>query len=274
MLVRVRTRREDRRARRLERQAQDAAPRPESPAETAGAPVVDFAPNDPAVAYFQSASGPVDLEKVDLDSPGIRALKDAGVKLAIPLVSQGELIGLLNLGPRLSEQDYSTDDRKLLANLAAQAAPAVRVAQLVRQQEVEARERQRMEQELEVARLIQQNFLPKELPRLPDWQVGAYYRPAREVGGDFYDFIELPEGRLGIVVGDVTDKGVPAAMVMAATRGVLRAAATRLVAPGAVLERVNELLEPDMPPNMFVTCLYGVLDPVSGRLRFANAGHN
>ncbi len=274
MLVRVRTRREDRRARRLERQAQDAAPRPESPAETAGAPVVDFAPNDPAVAYFQSASGPVDLEKVDLDSPGIRALKDAGVKLAIPLVSQGELIGLLNLGPRLSEQDYSTDDRKLLANLAAQAAPAVRVAQLVRQQEVEARERQRMEQELEVARLIQQNFLPKELPRLPDWQVGAYYRPAREVGGDFYDFIELPEGRLGIVVGDVTDKGVPAAMVMAATRGVLRAAATRLVAPGAVLERVNELLEPDMPPNMFVTCLYGVLDPVAGRLRFANAGHN
>ena len=102
------------------------------------------------------------------------------MKLVVPLVSQGELIGLLNLGPRLSEQDYSSDDRKLLDNLAAQAAPAVRVGQLVREQEVEVRARERIEQELEVARLIQQNFLPKELPDLPGWQVAAYYRPARD----------------------------------------------------------------------------------------------
>src|SRR5919106_3693786 len=282
MLVRVRTGREGRRAeraarkkaRKLEREAQRAgAPRLPGIGEIE-APTVDIAPNDPILVYFQGASGPVDLDNLDMDSPGLLALRGAGIKLVVPLISQGELIGLLNLGARLSEQEYSTDDRKLLENLAAQAAPAVRVAQLVRQQEAEARERQRMEQELQVARLIQQNFLPKELPNLPGWQVEAYYRPAREVGGDFYDFIELPEGRLGIVVGDVTDKGVPAAMVMAATRSVVRAAATRLVAPGAVLERVNELLEPDMPPNMFVTCLYGVLDPASGRLRFANAGHN
>jgi serine phosphatase RsbU (regulator of sigma subunit)/anti-sigma regulatory factor (Ser/Thr protein kinase) len=282
MLVRVKTGREARRAeraarkeaRRLERAAQVArAPRLPAGVETEG-PTVDIAPNDPILVYFQGASGPVDLDKLEMDSPGLDALRSEGIRLVVPLVSQGELIGLLNLGARLSEQDYSTDDRKLLENLAAQAAPAVRVAQLVRQQQAEARERQRMEQELQVARLIQQYFLPKELPRLPGWQVEAYYRPAREVGGDFYDFIELPEGRIGIVVGDVTDKGVPAAMVMAATRSVLRAAATRLIAPGPVLERVNELLEPDMPPNMFVTCLYGVLDPASGRLRFANAGHN
>ena len=118
------------------------------------------------------------------------------MKLVVPLVSQGELIGLLNLGPRLSDQDYSTDDRKLLDNLAAQAAPALRVGQLVREQEAEARARERIEQELEVARLIQQNFLPRELPDLPGWQVSAHYRPAREVGGDFYDFIELA-GRPG-----------------------------------------------------------------------------
>jgi serine phosphatase RsbU (regulator of sigma subunit)/anti-sigma regulatory factor (Ser/Thr protein kinase) len=282
MLVRVRTVREARRAerasrkeaQRLEREAQGArAPGPPATGEIE-APTVDIAPNDPILVYFQGASGPVDLDKLDLDSPGLRALRSEGIKLVVPLVSQGELIGLLNLGARLSEQEYSTDDRKLLENLAAQAAPAVRVAQLVRQQQAEARERQRMEQELQVAKLIQQHFLPKVLPELPGWQVEAYYRPAREVGGDFYDFIELPEGKVGIVVGDVTDKGVPAAMVMAATRSVLRAAATRLVAPGAVLERVNELLQPDMPPNMFVTCLYGVLDPASGRLRFANAGHN
>ncbi len=167
--------------------------RAESPKAPAGeASAVEIAPNDPLLAYFQSASEAVDIEALDLDSPALRELKAAGVKLAVPLVSQGELIGVLNLGPRLSEQDYSSDDRKLLDNLAAQAAPALRVGQLVREQEAEAATRQRFEQELEVARLIQQHFLPKELPDLPGWQIAACYRPAREVGGDFYDVIPLP----------------------------------------------------------------------------------
>jgi serine phosphatase RsbU (regulator of sigma subunit)/anti-sigma regulatory factor (Ser/Thr protein kinase) len=235
---------------------------------------IEISPNDPIVAYFQSAPGAVDLDDLELESPALASLREAGVKLAVPLVSQGELVGLLNLGPRLSDQDYSSDDRKLLDSLAAQAAPALQVAQLVRRQEAEARSRERIEQELRVATTIQQNFLPRELPDLPGWEVSAYYRPAREVGGDFYDFIELPEGRIGIVIGDVTDKGVPAAMVMAATRSVLRASAQRVVSPGEVLERVNELMCPDMPAKMFVTCLYGVLEPASGRFRFANAGHN
>src|SRR3954453_12752728 len=235
---------------------------------------VDIGANDPLLALFESSSGVVDLDDLDLDSPAVRELRAAGVKLAVPLISQGELIGVLNLGPRLSEQDYSTDDRKLLDNLAAQAAPALRIGQLVREQEAEAATRQRFEQELEVARLIQQHFLPKELPELPGWQIAAYYRPAREVGGDFYDVIPLPDGRIGFVVGDVTDKGVPAALVMSATRSVLRASAQRLIEPGEVLERVNEHLCPDMPEKMFVTCLYGVLEPESGRFRFANAGHD
>jgi serine phosphatase RsbU (regulator of sigma subunit)/anti-sigma regulatory factor (Ser/Thr protein kinase) len=243
-------------------------------AEATTAPVVQIPPNDPIVAYFQSAPGAVDLDGLELESPALEELRAAGVRLAVPLVSQGELVGLLNLGPRLSDQDYSTDDRKLLNSLAAQAAPALQVAQLVRRQEAEARSRERIEQELRVATLIQQNFLPKKLPDLPGWQVSAYYRPAREVGGDFYDFVELPDGHIGLVIGDVTDKGVPAAMVMAATRSVLRASAARVVSPGEVLERVNELMCPDMPAKMFVTCLYGVLEPSTGRFRFANAGHN
>jgi serine phosphatase RsbU (regulator of sigma subunit)/anti-sigma regulatory factor (Ser/Thr protein kinase) len=266
------------RRRLLKRSRAAAAARPEErPAQADAAPEqtpVEIAPNDPLLAYFQAAGEAVDIEELELDSPALRELKEAGVKLAVPLVSQGELIGVLNLGPRLSEQEYSSDDRKLLDNLAAQAAPALRVGQLVREQEAEAATRQRFEQELEVARLIQQNFLPKELPHLPGWQVAAYYRPAREVGGDFYDVIPLPDGRVAFVVGDVTDKGVPAALVMSATRSVLRASATRLIEPGVVLERVNEHLCPDMPAKMFVTCLYGVLDPESGLLRFANAGHD
>jgi serine phosphatase RsbU (regulator of sigma subunit)/anti-sigma regulatory factor (Ser/Thr protein kinase) len=237
-------------------------------------PHVDIAPNDPCLAFFQSNPEPVDLDTLKLESPGVRALRGAGVKLVVPLVTQGELIGLLNLGPRLSEQEYSADDRKLLENLAGQAAPALRVAQLVREQEAEIRRRERYEQELQVAQLIQQNFLPRELPQHPGWSLDAFYRPAREVGGDFYDVFDLPDGRLAIVVGDVTDKGVPAALVMASTRSVLRASAQRLQQPGLVLERVNDQLVGDMPPNMFVTCLYGVLEPAEGRFVFANAGHN
>lgn len=238
------------------------------------APPIDIAPDDPIVAYFLSAPGAVEVEKLHLDSPALQALRAAGVTLAIPLVSQGELVGLLNLGPRLSEQDYSPDDRGLLNTLATQAAPAVRVAQLVREQQAEARTRERIEQELRIARIIQQTLLPQELPQLDGWQLGAYYQPARAVGGDFYDFLQFDDGRLGLVIGDVTDKGVPAALVMATTRSMLRTAAQHGDSPGEVLERANNLLCPDIPPKMFVTCLYAILDPSTGRLEYANAGHD
>ena len=245
-----------------------------APPERVEAPPVEIAPNDPLVAYFSGATGAVDISALQLDSPALEGLREAGIKLVVPLVSQGELIGLLNLGPRRSEQEYSADDRKLLNDLAGHAAPAVRVAQLVREQEAEVRQRERIEQELRVAQLIQQQFLPHELPNLPGWQFAAYYGPAREVGGDFYDFIKLPDDQIGIVVGDVTDKGVPAALVMATTHSILRAEAPRLIAPSAVLTRANELLVDEMPAHMFVTCLYAVLNPATGQLRYANAGHN
>ena len=237
-------------------------------------PPIDIAPNDPILAYFHAGSGAVAIDDLQLDSPAVVALRAAGVKLVVPLISQGELIGLLNLGRRLSDQDYSTDDRRLLEKLAAQASPAVRVAQLVREQEADVRARERINQELRVAQLIQQQFLPKTLPDLPGWQIAAFYRAAAEVGGDFYDFIALPEGKIGLVVGDVTGHGVPAALVMATTRSVLRSEAPRLVAPGKVLERVNDFLHADIPANMFVTCLYAVLDPKTGHLTYANAGHD
>jgi serine phosphatase RsbU (regulator of sigma subunit)/anti-sigma regulatory factor (Ser/Thr protein kinase) len=253
---------------------------PLQPAETAVATHApqavefDMAPNDPLLAYLLSVSNVVETDKLHLDSPTLRRLQEAGVKMIVPLISQGELIGLLNLGSRRSEQAYSADDRRLLNSLAAQAAPAFRVAQLARQQQVEARERERLAQEMRVARVIQQTLLPKEIPALPGWRMAAHWQPARAVSGDFYDFIIFPDGRLGIVVGDVTDKGVPAALVMATTRSILRAAAERLVAPGVVLARVNNVLCPDIPPNMFVTCLYALLDPQTGRMQYANAGHN
>jgi predicted ester cyclase len=138
----------------------------------------------------------------------------------------------------------------------------------------EARERERIEHELQVARQIQQELLPEATPKLDGWQIAAYYGPAREVGGDFYDFLELEDGRLGLVVGDATGHGMPAALVMATTRGMLRAVVQSLESPGEVLARVNEALVADVPPSTFVTCFYGILDPKSGHLVYANAGHD
>jgi predicted ester cyclase len=136
--------------------------------------------------------------------------------------------------------------------------------------------RVRVEQELRVARSIQQASLPKEVPTLEGWNITPYYRPAREVGGDFYDFHLLPEGRLGVVVGDATGKGVPAALVMSTTCGMLQLAAQSLdsSSPGEVLARVNETLLARIPDNMFVTCFYAILEPESGSLTYANAGHD
>lgn len=256
-------------------EAESRTAQPKAPATTVTRPDLDIAPNDPLLAYLQTAPGPVEVNKLRLDSPALEKLKADGAVIVLPLVSQGELVGLVNLGPRLSEQDYSLDDRKLLADLAAQAAPAVRVAQLVRQQQIETQARERLEQELRVARVIQQTLLPQELPALEGWQVAAHWQPAQAVSGDFYDFIDLPGGKLAVIVADVTGKGVPAALVMAAARSMLRMAAEQdAESPSRVLEHVNEMLCGDIPPNMFVTCLYGVLDPGNGRFVFANAGHN
>jgi predicted ester cyclase len=137
----------------------------------------------------------------------------------------------------------------------------------------EIRERERIERELQVARDIQLASLPEGVPTLEDWQSSPYYQPAKEVGGDFYDFFELEDGRLGMVVGDATGKGVPAALVMATTRTMLRAVAQASdYSPGDVLRRVNDPLVADIPPNMFVTCFYCILDPKRGYLGLRGEG--
>jgi serine phosphatase RsbU (regulator of sigma subunit) len=137
--------------------------------------------------------------------------------------------------------------------------------------------RHSVEHELQVARSIQQALLPKEVPQLEGWQVSPFYRPAREVGGDFYDFVELEEGRVGVVVGDATGKGMPAALVAGAASNMFRAVAQPLgssSSPGEVLAQVNETLLARIPPNMFVTCFYAIVEDESGHLQYANAGHN
>jgi len=164
------------------------------------------------------------------------------------------------------EQQFNTMAEQLVESIAQQ--------KMLVEQHARQEERARIEQELRTAQLIQLSLLPKEQPALPGWRISTYYQAAREVGGDLYDFLPFEDGRLGLVIGDVTDKGMAAALVMASTRSMLRAAAQATDSPGEVLARVNDLLYADIPEKMFVTCFYAILDPASGRLRYANAGHD
>jgi serine phosphatase RsbU (regulator of sigma subunit)/predicted ester cyclase len=187
---------------------------------------------------------------------------------------RGELMGVAPSGRQMTWMPVVIH-RISEGKIAEQWGGGMGLSELRRQRlEQEIRERERIEQDLRVARTIQQASLPKEVPTLEGWEISPYYQPAREVGGDFYDFLELKDGRLGIVVGDATGKGVPAALVMASARSMLRAVAQASDSPGDVLRRVNDPLATDIPPNMFVTCFYAILDPNSGSLTYANAGHD
>jgi serine phosphatase RsbU (regulator of sigma subunit)/ketosteroid isomerase-like protein len=150
------------------------------------------------------------------------------------------------------------------------------LAELTQQRlEQEMRERERVEQEMRVARRIQQGSLPEGVPTLEGWQIDPYYQPAREVGGDFYEFYQLGDGRVGFAVGDGTGKGVPAAILMTGTSAYLGGvAAASGSSPGKTLALANEALFARIPPNMFVTCFYAILDPKSASLTYANAGHD
>jgi serine phosphatase RsbU (regulator of sigma subunit) len=230
--------------------------------------------DDPLIAHVLNHSGTLEIERLQLDSPLLQELKLRGAEILLPLTSQGELLGLLILGLHLKGENYTRDEFAILNTLAPQVAPALRVAQMVQAQQAQVSEHERIEQELRTASEIQHTFLPKEVPVIHGWQIVPFYQSAREVGGDFYDFLPFEDGRLGLVIGDVAGKGIPAALVMTATRTMLRTAAQETASPGEVFARANDLLYAEIPSKMFVTCFYAILDPTSGFMRYANAGHD
>ena len=197
--------------------------------------------------------------------------------LAFSLTSKRELVGLM-LADYAGPEHRSTQRlMTILSGIAGQAAIAIENDRLLR----EAAEQERMKQELEVAKRIQASFLPECCPPVPGWDLAAYWRSAREVGGDFYDFIPLParlgdvggQGRMGLVIADVADKGVPAALFMALSRTLLRTVSIDGRPPSEAVSRTNDLILADARSDLFVTMFYIILQPWSGEVVYVNAGH-
>lgn len=201
--------------------------------------------------------------------------------LAFPLAVKGNQRGVLLIEepepvPGEGFSGANTNRRlrakrmEIITGISQQAALAIENDLL----QHETMERERLEREMQLARDIQRTFLPQQTPLLPGWDLKVMWRTAREVGGDFYDFFELPGNRLGLVIADVADKGMPAALFMTLVRTLLRATVREIDSPSGVLERANDIIVPDASDGMFVTIFYAVLDLDTGVLEYANAGHN
>ena len=189
--------------------------------------------------------------------------------VAAPLAVQDEVLGMLLVDAVESDHDISQRRRDIVAGIARQASLSLENFQL----QVQEQQRIRLLQELEVAHRIQTSLLPDQVPEVPGYELAHDWEAAREVGGDFYDFIPLPDGKLGIVMADVADKGVPAALFMARTSTLLRLSAQDYVSPDQALVHANRWLNASNREDMFVTVWYGMLDPATHEIQYANAGH-
>src|SRR5438093_8478517 len=190
-------------------------------------------------------------------------------EVAIPLVVDNRLVGVFTAShPELNA--FPPEQLRLLQALCSHVAVAVQNARLFQR---ERQERERMSREAHEARIIQQTLLPKSSPYVPGFVISGLSVPAGAVGGDWYDFIPFPDGRWGLVLADVSGKGTAAALLMSATRGMLRSLAEANCSPAEVLTKLNHLLVDDFPAGKFVTLVYAVLDPTTSTVTFANAGH-
>jgi len=187
-----------------------------------------------------------------------------------PLGMKGEVFGIFLAKDTGSAPAFRQRRFELIQGVAQQVALAIQNDRLTK----ENLERERMKREFQLARQIQESFLPTFIPEFNGWELDTRWQTARQVGGDFYDVFKLPDGRLGLVIADVSDKGMGAALYMTVARTLIRANALNGSSPAVVLEKVNNLLLLDAQDGMFVTSIYAILDPTTGELTLSNAGHN
>jgi serine phosphatase RsbU (regulator of sigma subunit)/putative methionine-R-sulfoxide reductase with GAF domain len=190
--------------------------------------------------------------------------------IGFPLMIKSDLFGVMLVEETSEAFRFRQKRIEIITSIAQQVALSIQNEHFQREMVV----RERLEHEVQLARQIQQTLLPEHLPEYPDWELAALWKTARQVGGDFYDVIELPDKKLGLFIADVSDKGIPAALFMALTRTLVRAAVSETSSPAEALQRVNNLIIPDNQQEMFVTAVYAVLSLETGELTYANAGHN
>lgn len=226
---------------------------------------------EPLPVYFDAPRSWV--HRVDGTEAG--ALRELDARLLLPLARKDDLLGFITLGPKYAEAPYSATDVNLLQSVASQTALAVENSRLASAIASETAEREVIRRELAIAREVQQRLFPQTCPQIPGLDYFGTCRPAREVGGDYYDFLELAHHNLGIAIGDVSGKGVPAALLMASLQACLRgqtiAASTSI---GRLMQNINRLIYAATPGNRYATFFYGQYDPDLRRLAYVNAGHN
>ena len=198
-----------------------------------------------------------------------------GSELLLPLAVRDKLLGFISLGPKQSEEPYTGSDVRLLKSVAAQTGMALENANLMREIANEVSQRERLNREVEIAREVQERLFPQKLPAIAGLDYAGHCRPALGVGGDYYDFLGLPQGHLGVAIGDVSGKGIAAALMMASLQASLRGEATR--APenlAAAVANINRLVYEASSENRYATFFYGQYDPVHRKFDYVNAGHN
>lgn len=235
-----------------------------------------------AVRYLTNSNEPARLYRDDPDAWYLMAgtaeryaLDKMNAELLLPLPGRNRMMGVMALGPKRSEAAYSSSDLKLLQALASQTGLALEVSELARSLAAEAAQRERANREMEIAREVQERLFPQEMPLLPGAQVAGFCRPALGVGGDYYDVIDLGEGRVGLAVGDVSGKGISAALLMASLRASLRG--VTLDGPrdfAKLMHKVNRLVYEASASNRYATFFFASYDPATRSLESVNAGHN
>ncbi|MCB9509061.1 MAG: SpoIIE family protein phosphatase [Deferribacteres bacterium] len=245
----------------------------EAPAATETGKAYSLPRHSDAVSILYEERRPVYVSELFLqkkDDELFRETLRQRVHLLVPLCHRGRLLGVLAIGRKITHTSFSYEEMNLLSLLADQVAITLENIQLA----VEKLEKERYEKEVAVAREIQQLLLPQCLPESAAFEVAALNIPSREIGGDFYDFVEISDNLTGLAIGDVSGKGIPGAILMSNLQAVFRANAMQNTAPQTVVSKVNDHLASSISPEKFVTFFYGIFDTRKQIFAFTNAGHN